>query len=194
MHANTLFPPPITAIVGATSTVFFNGIIPCWVGDICRSHEIGEEEWGAEGGLIVACCLNIYFPSTNMSVAASYMAIVHTAFQDINTAMRRHAFRSRNHTVVQNQRPYQIEFAASEYLKHAFLTFAAPFITYIWSFVDIVGCKRLHTSALQLGRYYIVRRATFPLHGFWIIFAYTHPIVAANSRREISQLVAVAIS
>jgi len=185
MHAYAVLPPLITAIIGAKKKLFFNEIAPCWVGDICRSLGTCEEGWGAEfgnGKWLVIC--TYIFTGTNVIVAASCMPIIYMVLQKINKATRRHAFRSVNYTVVQNQRPSQIEFAASESLKQAFLYFAAFSVTYTWSFVDIVFYKPLHTSLRLPGWYYIVWGATFPLQGFWNFFAYTRPIVSAYRRRE----------
>jgi len=128
MHAYALIPPLITAIIGATNKLFFNEIAPCWVGDICISHGTCEQKWGAEygDGKWLVVCTNI-FTGTNLVVASACMPIIYMGLQEINKSMRRHGFRTSTYTVVQNRRPNQVEFAANEYKKQAFLYFALLF-------------------------------------------------------------------
>jgi len=185
MHAFALFPPLVTAIIGAVKKMYFNETTPCWIGDKCRS--LGNCPVGNVFGrglwiVMVTAGLQV----VNITITVTCMLFIYFNLRKTYTAMQRHA-----HTfqpVIQTQEPYnrtsQIEFAATESIKQSFHYSIAFVLTYMWTGFAILT-SFFFGGQLKLPKWFLFSAAIFqPLQGWFNFWAYIRPIISATRREN----------
>jgi len=183
MHTYALIPPITTAIIGSAKNMYFNETTPCWIGDICRS--LGNcpdgNIWGR--GLWIVAASSLYSLVNFLIIIYCMLALFFT-LRKRDLIMKRSTFWPTSGHVVQNSRLTQMEIAAKEAFKQAYLYVFASVSVYIWvccamllSFID--------NGETHLPVWFILLAATFqPLLGFWNFLIFLQPIISIARLEE----------
>jgi len=184
MHAFVLVPPLSTAIIGVANKMFFSETAVCWIGDICQSNGNcpSGNVWGKGYGVAVASmCFTVLCAITTVIC----MITISWTLRQRNLVMIEYSFQRERNSRSGNRLLSDIEFAAVESAKQAYLYAAAYILTYMWVFCDLVASNVSGDMiALPPWFHFHFIGIFLPLQGMWNFFTYTRPMVSKIQRDD----------
>jgi len=182
MHAFALVPTLATAIIGVANKMFYSESAVCWIGDICQSNGNcpNGNVWGTGYGVAVA---SICFTCVCAITTVICMLAIFFTLRQRNLAMLGYSFGRGSDSHSGNRRMNDVEFAAVESAKQAYLYATAYILTYSGASCDLIASNISgSTIAFPFWFHFHVVAIFLPLQGMWNFFAYTRPIVSKIRR------------
>lgn len=184
MHAFALVPTLSTAIIGVTNKMFFSESAVCWIGDVCQSNGNcpSGNVWGKGYGIAIA---SICFVCICGFITILCLIAISWTLRQRNLAMLRFRFRREINDRSSNRRLNDVEFAALESAKQAYLYATAMVVTWLGVVCDLISSNISgETIPVPSWFHFHLIGLFLPLQGLWNFFAYARPIVSKIRRDD----------